>query len=355
MRALILLIVFTIAPVLDAANLQIAYPFNDNMVIQRNCKVPIKGTGTANSKVHITFNGQEVTGVSDKSGKWLLYLTPMKAGGPFTMKIKNEKQKRIFKNIMVGDVWFLSGQSNMQYPVKKFKDSREWLKDAGYSNIRLCNMGQGSKRNIAPCWEKCSPATAKEFSALGFLFGREIYRDKKIPLGLLCTAYDGSIIARWISHDALMKIHLEKKKWEKFKKELPEKREAFAKYRAELKRRKSLSKDAIKKLPKLKYVGLPYRQQSKLYNATIKPILPFAVKGVIWYQGESDGMFSMGIKYKNYLEALITSWRKEFGSENAPFIIVQLANYGKLRGWPEIREAQRLVAKAAPNRVGSYY
>lgn len=263
------------------------------------------------------------------------------------MKINNGAEQIVYKNIMLGDVWFLSGQSNMQFPVSRFKDSEKWLKDANYENIRLSTVVTKYPPE-RPVWKECTPASAKDFSALGFLFGREIYKNKKVPIGLLCAAMDGSIISRWMSHESLMTIPYEAEKWEKYQQELPTCRERVKKYRAELARRKKMSPEAVKKLKKLKYEGFPYRPQSTLYNSEIKPIIPFPIKGVLWYQGESDGMFSMGGKYKTYLSALITGWRKEFACGNFPFIVVQLANYGGCIGWTDLRDAQLSAANKLP-------
>ena len=166
----------------------VGWPFENNMVLQRGCEVPVRGTAKPGSDIAVAFHGQKVKTTADSDGKWKIFLEPMKAGGSFVMKINNGAEQIVYKNIMLGDVWFLSGQSNMQFLVSKFTGSAKWLKDANYPDIRLSTIVTKYPPE-RPVWKECTLASAKDFSALGFLFGRERYKNKKVSIGLLCALW----------------------------------------------------------------------------------------------------------------------------------------------------------------------
>lgn len=331
-----------------STELTVGWPFASNMVLQRDKAIQIKGTAEPGASVAIDLRDQKLNSVADNLGHWTAKIQPLKLGEPLNLKVTAGQKEIVLTNILVGDVWFLSGQSNMQMPVKDFTPASQWLENSDFPEIRFCTLPD-YQPNTSVDWSVCTKETASNFSAVGFLFGRELSNSQKIPIGLLDASHGGSIISKWISAEGLAQIPEEIEKLKEYHLHEPARKAQMAEYQAEQNRRKTLDQAAVAILPKLVHPGTGFRPQSSLYNTRIKQALPFAIKGALWYQGESDGMFGMGKRYVPYLKALITSWRQEFDCGEFPFIIVQLPNYGKCAGWPPLREAQREVTRTIPN------
>ncbi|MEA3207437.1 MAG: sialate O-acetylesterase [Chthoniobacter sp.] len=307
--------------------------FQDHMVLQRGVIVPVWGWAEPGKEVMVEFAGQTVKATAGKDGKWLARLAPLEAGGPHTLKISGPESRTI-NDVMVGDVWLCSGQSNMAGS----GPGAEELATANLPNIRLFQNNPGPNEydgtqpfdDLADAkngWVQCSPEKAKSWSRVAFFFGRAIHEHHKVPLGLIVSAMDGSFIEGWMPRATL---------------------ESMPEYMAGGKFTPDYN---------LSWGGgqMPYIR----YNAHIAPLAPFALRGVLWYQGESNGSIRSALRYRSLLTSMIRDWRAAFAQEKLPFVVIQMHLFGKLETsrepgkdrvpWAELQESQLAVARTVPN------
>jgi len=226
-----------------AKNLNLPTLFSDNMVFQRDMPLPVWGTASPGGKVQVEFANQSKTAVVQKDGKWKVILDKMQAGGPFQLKIVG-KQTKLYKNVMVGEVWICSGQSNMEMPVDgwgKVMNYKEEIANANYPNIRLFQVKHTT--SVVPLdtvncagWEECSPKTIPDFSAAAYFFGRHLYKDLKVPIGLIHTSWGGTIAEAWTSGEALKTLPDFVDAVKKIEAQSAEKGDPMVKYKADLKK-----------------------------------------------------------------------------------------------------------------------
>jgi sialate O-acetylesterase len=223
----------------SAKDLNVITLFGDNMLLQRNIKVPIWGTAQPGGVVEIKFNGQTKEAKVGEDGEWTVYLDPMKAGGPYDMTISGEKNLK-FKNILIGDVWICSGQSNMAMTVQSSKDAKKEIKEADYPEIRFFSVvrkvSDKPLKTLGGKWVPCSSASVGGFSAAGYFFGRDLYKSLKIPIGLIHTSWGGTPAEAWTTIKTLENDEDFKPIIDRFRKtcndeKLQEKIENFKKYR----------------------------------------------------------------------------------------------------------------------------
>jgi sialate O-acetylesterase len=280
--------------------------FSDHMVLQRGRSVPVFGTAEAGEQVTAEFRGQTRAVTAGKDGKWRVDLDPMDAGGPFTLSLRGKNTLSI-QDVMVGDVWFCSGQSNMAYHM--FEDPLN-TDSAKHADIPLFRLMVHAGYAADKVWRVCTPANAKNFSVVGYYFAREMVGHNGVPTGLILSAQAGTFLEQWLDTS-------------------------------------SLADDPT--LPK--DTALHF---NTLYPTFIKPVMPFAVRGILWYQGEQNQ--GDHARYGLRMQSLIKTWRRNWGQGDMPFLFVQLPNIEarqsaplpNYRPWPEVREAQRL-ALAQPN------
>ncbi len=302
--------------------------FGESMVIQQGMPAPVWGWAAPGEKVTVTFAGQTKTATADDKGRWEVKLDALKAdakGQTLTVAGSNNIE---LKDVLVGEVWICSGQSNMEFGLGGSLNGKEEVAAADYPNIRLFNV-PGHTTAAAPQekgagqWQICSPKTAGGFSAVGYFFGRRLEKDLDVPIGLVGSNWGGTRIEPWCSLEGLESV--------------PELKDIAAgvKERAE----KSKTED----------VKVQGGTPSAIFNSMVNPLAPFAMRGAIWYQGESNG--GEGMEYYHKTQALVEGWRKLFNPDLA-FYWVQLADFQKPNdnpaggdGWARIREAQRLAAK----------
>ncbi len=192
------------------ANVRLAKVFSDSMVLQRNMKVPVWGWADKGEKVTVIFNGQEKTATTNQYNEWKVTLDPMKAGGPFEMKVSGDNDI-IFEEVLIGEVWICSGQSNMEWTLARSKDSTYEIEHANYPNIRLFSAPHTVNYHPADTlddghWVTCNPHNIEGFSAVAYFFGREIHKELNVPVGLLKTAWGGTNVQTWTSMDAIKNI-----------------------------------------------------------------------------------------------------------------------------------------------------
>jgi sialate O-acetylesterase len=321
--------------------------FSDGAVLQQRIKLPVWGTASDQEKVTVKFQNQTVT-TTAKHGRWMLYLKPLKAGGPFVMTIAGENTLTI-TNILVGEVWLCSGQSNMEMPLAATTNASEAMAAAGDPQLHLFTVShQASDEPMAQesgTWSEATPGSAKYFSAVGYFFGRDLRRTLKVPIGLIHSSVGGTPAEAWTAHSVLEanpKLNqILERQAQAIRDFDPAKAEA--QYETNVAEAKAEGKD-ISKVQPIKSPALTFGRPSGLYNAMIAPLQPFAIAGVIWYQGESNN--GRAQEYQTLFPALIYSWRKAWGEGRFPFLFVQIAPQREMT--PEIREAQLLTWQKVP-------
>lgn len=320
--------------------------FADGMVLQQGMKVPVWGTAADGEEVTVTLQGQTVK-TKAKDGKWQVQLEKLKAGGPFEMTVAG-KNSVALKNVLVGEVWICSGQSNMQWSVNQSADPAEVKAASKNPNIRLFTVprkpAEKPQTTVQGQWKECGPETVGDFSAVAYHFGRHLQKNLDVPIGLISTNVGGTRAEAWTSRAALEAMPQYKTMVEAHDK-------ALAKYPADLDaHKKAVEKAKQDKQPEPKAPANPLNANSPsgLYNAMIAPLVPYAMKGAIWYQGESNA--GQAYAYRTLFPAMIQNWRDDWKQGDFPFLCVQLAPYMAIvaepqeSNWAELREAQLLTA-----------
>jgi sialate O-acetylesterase len=355
---LVLAIVLALAGVLSA-DVKLPAVISDNMVLQQGKAVPIWGWADAGEAVTVTAtwgNGKwEAT--ADQDGKWMVKIDTGKAGGPFEMTVKGKNTLTV-NNILVGEVWVCSGQSNMEWPVKQAKNSAEEIADANnYPQIRHFTVGRKviytPMYNCSGKWVVCSSQTAGNFTAVGYFFGRELTKQLNVPVGLINTSWGGTPAESWMSRESLEKDPNFQPIIKRFDTTAADFNNIKAKYKEDIQKYNAV-------VPKLKAEGKPLPQKPEepigpghpytptgLYNGMIVPITPYGISGAIWYQGESNAW--RAYQYRTLFPAMIKNWRDSWHQGDFPFLFVQLANYMASKPepgqseWAELREAQLMT------------
>lgn len=347
------------------ANVTMPDFFSGNMVLQRDAKVNLWGWADDGEEITVSFKGQ--TGrTTAKDGRWMVTLDPMKAdskGDTLTVKGKN---LLTFPNVVVGDIWICSGQSNMEWTLARAENGPQEQKKADHPAIRLFD-GRLYRASMKPqenipgkTWSVCAPNTVGSFSAVGYFFGRELNQKLNVPIGLISVNWGGTRIEPWTSTYGFSTQPSLKSTYNTLLANVPGTSQSAAAYRkaiadmekwvAEAKKAEKAG-EALPDLPQMP-AGLRYVNQQQpvvLFNTMIHPLLNLAFKGAIWYQGCAN--VGDGALYKDKMKALVASWRKEFNKPDMPFYFVQLApyNYGNPHRLPVIWEAQQAFADEDPN------
>jgi sialate O-acetylesterase len=342
---------------------------SDNMVLQRGQPVPIWGWADKGEVVTVTLSGQILSACSNDEGCWKVVLAKLDIGQPLKMIIKGSYGNTItLKNILVGDVWLCSGQSNMGLSVFECNNAREEIASANYPEIRLLRVPfrvtSEPQQNFKAQWVKCLPKNIEKFSAAAYYFGRELHQNLKVPIGLIDCSVGASSCEAWIKRSVLEanpQYNQMLQGWDKqidtF--DLQKVNEAELQYRLFMKKvnlataRGKEPPVAPFKTTDLFNLMFPVRRcPSYCYNGMLLPLIPFAIHGVIWYQGETN--VPRAFQYRELFPLMIRSWRKDWDQGDFPFIFVQLANNHEVKEVPgqsnlaELREAQTLTLRT-PN------
>ena len=351
--AMLALLLFT---GITRADVQCASVFGDHMVLQRDASVPVWGTAAAGEEVTVRVADQKKTTKADESGKWMLKLDPLHTADPVTMQVTGKNAIK-FEDVLIGDVWVCSGQSNMGFAVRNAENAEKDIAAANFPRLRLFSVAH--KPSPTPLdstggkWELCTPATVPGFTAVGFFFGRDLHQKLGVPVGLIHTSWGGTVAEAWTDPKSLEsnpEFAPILDRGRDYPTEYPKLLEKYDQQAAALK-----AKGDTAHLKTLRKPAAPNQDPnlpSVLFNGMIAPLEPFAIKGAIWYQGESNG--SRGYQYRSLLPAMITGWRRTWGEGDFPFLIVQLPEFGKNQpngdsSWAELREAQWLTSRNVPN------
>ena len=331
--------------------------FSDGMVLQRGTNCPIWGTADPGEEVKVEFRVIKPTSshassgaaVAGRDGKWNITLPVDRemAGGPYELTIKG-KNAITLKDVYVGEVWVCSGQSNMEWPLSATENAKEAIENSTNLQIRLFTVPHNTPSKPVhdfkgdPKWQGCNPETVKRFSAVAYYFGSNLQKALEVPVGLIHTSWGGTRAEAWTSRPVLEQY--EEWKWEfpaqeKFKPELDRYTEAVKKAKEEGKKPPTVPKSPV---------PTGANAPSVLYNGMIAPLIPYAIKGAIWYQGESNA--GKAYAYRKLFPTMIQNWRDDWKQGDFPFLFVQLAPYMKIESepqesaWAELREAQLLTA-----------
>jgi sialate O-acetylesterase len=345
------------------ANVSLPDILGSAMVLQQNQKIPVWGMAEPGETVTVAFEKQKLTVVADAKGNWRVDLKPLKADFTAQTLTIEGKNKIELKDILVGEVWLVAGQSNMQRLLRETANGEEVQSKADHPNVRLFNASREvafkKKQGKLGEWAACTPESVKEFSAAGYYFGVELERELKVPIGLINSSYGGSQAEAWtpveyLSVNPELKATVERTKlWDAERPKVKaDYAEAIKKWREESEKQKAAG---VRPSPS---PGVPdalrdYRIASSIYDGMIAPLMPFAIRGAAWYQGESNE--ARAEQYSILLPVMIQAWRERWGQGNFPFGIIQLPNYRRVSDVPEdapwsfIREAERKTALNTPN------
>lgn len=332
------------------ADVRLPSIFSDHLVLQRDKPVAVWGKADAGEAVTVTFGNQRKEATAGADGSWKVALDALKASAePVELKVKG-KNEVVLKDILVGEVWVCSGQSNMEWPVSKALHPDQEIPAANFPQIRLFTMpnamADARKDDTGGqlAWQLCSPDTVKGFSAVGYFFGRELNKELQVPVGLVDTTWGGTPAEAWISSQALQGDTSGARltaAWSRFLKTYdPAAAKAeHQKAKAEMVRVKTenakpgATRQPVPASPRA-FINhfTSASRPSVLFNAMVAPIIPYTVKGVVWYQGESNQR--RAVQYQSLLPTLIADWRTQW-SDDFSFHLVQLAGFGNNRNWPQ--------------------
>jgi sialate O-acetylesterase len=336
--------------------------FNDNMVLQRDIEAPVFGWDSPGQEVTVQFAGQQVKAKADAKGKWMVRLKPLKVNAAGQNLTVTGSSTRTFKNVVVGEVWVCSGQSNMEWTVRGSLNPAGEAKTADYPLIRHIKVSHNNEpypKETAKIsgWVPCSPKTVGNFTAVGYYFARKLHKELNVPIGLIGSNWGGTRVEPWtppVGFNSIPELKSISQKVDSWNIQSESGQKAFKDYFAKIKDWTAKAEAAVVegKAPPLqpKMPGPPtsHQEPTKLYNGMIHFMIPFAIRGAIWYQGESNG--GEGISYFHKKKALIEGWRKLWNQGDFPFYYVQLANFqapndvpGAGNGWARIRMAQTKV------------
>ncbi len=387
------------------ANVSLPAIFGNHMVLQRDGAVPVWGQADPGEKVTVSAAGASASATAGPDGKWTVRLKNLPPSATPVEVTVQGKNKITFTDVLVGDVWVCSGQSNMAFVIHQDASSKEEIAQANFPQIRffyvprtvapqpLADIKPAPTRPMHGSWHVCTPESLSNlgFSAVGYYFGKNIHQTTKQPVGLIESAWGGTTAQAWTSQETLKKTPgLEslataaQKFSEGFPKALEDYGPVLEKYNADLAQWKEANKDAIETYktalaqwqtdskqataegkpvpPKPTPVSEPKAPVSPdqnpnnptgLYNGMIAPIVPYGIKGAIWYQGEANT--SQAVVYRTLFPAMIADWRENWAQGDFPFLFVQLANYMPRKpepvnsDWALLREAQLKTALTVPN------
>ena len=340
------------------AEIRLPNVISDHAVLQRNRPVHVWGWATPGAALTAHFHQQTVKTQTNQVGEWSLYLNPEPAGGPYTLSLTGDGPEKDVSDLLVGDVWLASGQSNMEMPLRGFpptafvKDAAKEIAAAMNPRLRLLLVAHKSSdspvNDVNDGWTTCTPETAKDFSAVAYFFGREIAAKEGVPIGLIDSTWGGTPADSWTSMNTFGSDP----------RLLPAfaARAEFADQQANLsatiaaeKRGDAQAKAAGKPVP-----AHPWHPDevswspAGLYNGMIAPLTPMTIKGIIWYQGETNSAPDRARAYSSLFTAMIGDWRMHFAQGNLPFLYVQISSFSSpAEDWGLVRDGERRGLRVA--------
>lgn len=322
--------------------------YADGMVLQRDTPIIIRGTADAGTKIEVAIAGQKLKTTTSKQGKWQVELKPMKVMRGARLTITAGKEKRVFNDVAVGEVWLCSGQSNMAFRMNECAGAADDIKNSKNADIRLFDMkARWETGNVEwaaevtdsvnhlqyykpTTWKKADPETVAKFSAVAYYYGKMLQDSLKVPVGLICNAIGGSTTESWIDRHTLeYEFPAILRDWTN---------NDFVQDWARGRAKKNMAKNTAK------FLRHPY-EPCYLFESGILPLEQYNIKGVIWYQGESNAHNIEA--HETLFTLLVNSWRKNWNNPEMPFYFVQLSSLNR-PSWPRFRDSQRQLAENIP-------
>ena len=348
-----LLIAFALLQgVLVTAQVSLPRILSRHMVVERDVPVHVWGNAEPGQAVNVSFRGESRRTVTGPLGKWSIYLKPGAAGGPFALTVTSNAangpaQTITLDDVLVGDVWVASGQSNMEFAMHQAETAARDLPQAANPRIRLLIVKK--KASTYPLddvetegWAQSTPETAKEFSAVGWYFARDIEQREHVPVGVIDSTWGGTVADAWTREAALGADAALAPVFVSWGRMTERETDAVAEQKDE-QRQRDEAKAAGKPEPQFPWHPQPESWgPGNLWNGMIAPLTPMAIRGVIWYQGESNSALERAPLYGRVFSTMIEDWRHEWGLGDFPFLFVQISNFKSNPGedWAELREQQ---------------
>jgi sialate O-acetylesterase len=350
------------------ADVKLPAVFSDHMVLQGGTAVPVWGWADPGETVTVVVAGQTQTATADADGKWSVKLDKLSASEPVMLTVKGKNTVTV-NDVLVGEVWLASGQSNMQLPVNAVINAGEEKASAKYPQIRMFTVAQhpavAPQTNCEGEWVVCSPETVGDFSAAAYFFGRELHQKRGAPVGLINASWGATPIEAWTSMPRLEgKKEFEPvfKEWEEQMRVPYDEEKAQAQYKRQMEvwkinseKRKAAGNPAGNAPPEPVNPRNHKNYPANLFNGMIAPLIPYAIRGGIWYQGENNAHGEFAKLYATQLPLLIQDWRTRWSEGDFPFAWVQLPNFkkptddpGAASDWAVLRESM-LHSLAVPN------
>lgn len=351
-----------------AAAVRLPMVFSHHMVLQRDVPAPVWGTAAPGERVTVRFLDQRHEATADAAGAWRITLAPLGLGEPGELTVEGSQTPEpwVAHDVAIGDLWVCSGQSNMEWSVEMSRDGDLDLAAADRPAIRLLQVNQlGAQEDVDDvdrAWAVCSSDSLRSFSAVGYHFGAQLHETLGVPVGLIRNAWGGSACEAWVPLAELRGNPLYRDllaSWSKREAnhDEPALRADYAAKLVEFYSARDAAYAAGQPLPERPWVANPLFHQHRpanMFHGRVAPLTPFAIKGVIWYQGETN--VGRAAQYRDLFPRMIRSWREAWGQGDFPFYWVQLADFqaeaadpGAPSPWAELREAQTHTAKTTPN------
>lgn len=337
-----------LVPSVAMAELKMPNIFGDHMVVQQKMPVKVWGWTKPGQEVTVTLAEKSATGKAGDDGRFDVALPAVDAGGPYTLQIKADETRTI-NDVLVGEVWICSGQSNMQWNVANSTDPDLERLTARHPKIRMINFPQvGTQEPVLTHdrpWMECTPETVSAFSAVGYFFARQLNETIDVPIGMINNAWGGSACEAWINRDVLNADPQYAPMMDGWI--------AKEKQFADLTAKSDLNDEEKKTLQNLKGQVSGNHRPANIYNGVLKSHLGFTIRGAIWYQGESNA--GRAYQYRELFPLMISNWRQEWGQGDFPFYWVQLADFMEEKAepaesaWAELREAQTMTMAKLPH------
>ncbi|MBB5061941.1 sialate O-acetylesterase [Granulicella mallensis] len=344
-----------------SAEVRLPKIIGEHSVLQRRVPIHIWGWAAPEEQVSVSLHSQSKSTEANTYGEWSVWLQPEQAGGPYTLTVKgsaSDSHPLSFSDILIGDVWVVSGQSNMEIPLRGFpgsaviKNADAEIASANRPQIRLLlidhKISDTPTNDIGSGWTLCTPLTATEFSAVAYFFGREISNDEHVPIGLIDSTWGGTPIESWMSLDALSSDASLMPAFA-FRARFADEQSRLAQVEAAEKREDEAAAQAHQ--PKPKHPWHPAEGSwlpAALYNGMIAPLTPYSIKGFLWYQGETNSAPERAPLYARLFPVMIADWRAQWRQGNLPFLYVQISSFhSDGENWGIIRDAQRRTLAVA--------
>ena len=350
-----------------AADPRLPAIFSDHMVLQQQMPLGVWGWAAPDERIEVRLRSQKVSTTADRQGRWRVTLAPETAGGPDELVVAGATATKRYTDVLIGEVWVGSGQSNMQWEVRQAQKADTEIPAANHPRIRLFSVKRVTAlepkddvtpMDAAPTWMVATPASVTNFSAVGYFFSRDLQQARgNVPIGFIHSSWGGTPAEAWTRRDVLEDdpaLQPLLAQYRRIEGEYPSQRYGYE-------RRLPIWNEALKAWqaanpkPETPMPGMPAprggpedpHRPATLWNAMIAPITPFAIRGVLWYQGETNALRAWD--YQRLMTAMIQDWRRAWNRGDLPFLFVQLANFRQnppnpgAAWWAEVREAQRLT------------